>query len=205
MKRLVKSIFIKKGILSLMLILAAMGVNAQTLPTSTLFSDDVWFFGQNEGAAEGSTALGTNKTSKGIIFRNINGVITATDGSGISLVNSWENSISVSSPSCNGSIIFYAQHDKIYNSNHQQMLGGTISGHTSTGDGLAAAYLGDNKYIFISVTNQLNTGNLAYGIVDMNQDNGYGQYTSKGLINNTGRISEAIELIPVVEIGRAHV
>ncbi|MDR0661672.1 MAG: hypothetical protein LBG19_13000 [Prevotellaceae bacterium] len=41
-----------------------------TFVSSNLFSDDVWFSGQNTGATEGSSALGNAKTSKGIIFRN---------------------------------------------------------------------------------------------------------------------------------------
>ena len=165
---------------------------------STLFSDDVWFFGQNTGATEGSSALGNAKTSKGIIFRNKGGIMVPEDASGISSVNSWENSLSISTPACDGSFIFYVQHDMIYNSNHENMQNGSILGHTSTGDGLAAAYLGDNKYFLASVSTA-NQGILQYSIVDMSKQNGLGEKISTTTIDNSGVVAEAIEMIPVVD------
>lgn len=165
--------------------------------SSTLFSDDVWFFGQNTGVNEGVAAPGNPKTSKGIIFKNESGVMVPHDASGVSKVNSWENSLSVSTPACDGSFIFYTQHDMLYNSAHENMKNGAIAGHTSTGDGLAAAYLGDNKYFFASVSTA-GQGDLNYNIIDMSKENGLGEKLAGGVIDNSGLVAEAIEMIPVV-------
>ncbi|MDR0661671.1 MAG: hypothetical protein LBG19_12995 [Prevotellaceae bacterium] len=79
------------------------------------------------------------------------------------------------------------------------MVNGAISGHTSTGDGLAAAYLRDNEYFLASVST-LNQGNLQYSIIDMSKRNGLGEKISTATINGSGLVSETIEMIPVVDI-----
>ena len=169
--------------------------------SSTLFSDDVWFFGQNTGAAEGSAATGVLQTSKAMVFKNESGVMVPYDysvlnGGKSSMVNSWENSLSVSTPACNGSFIFYTQHNTVFNANHQKMKNGDFAGHTSTGDGLAAAYLGDNKYILAAVS-AVNNGNLNYYIIDMNKENGLGELSSATTIETDNTLSESVEMVPV--------
>lgn len=175
--------------------------HAQLPEKSKLFSDDVWFFGQNTGAREGYEDEGNAKTSKGIRFRTVDGVVTAFDASGESLVNSWENSLSISTPACDGAFVFYVQHNRIYNSSHKNMKNGGISGHTSTGDGLAAAFLGDNKYFLASVS-WVNQGDLQYSIVDMDkldEEGGVGEKILTTTIDNSGKVAEAIEMIPVFD------
>ncbi|MDR0660241.1 MAG: hypothetical protein LBG19_05455 [Prevotellaceae bacterium] len=150
---------------------------------SNLFSDDVWFFGNNQSGA---------KTSRGIVFRG--GV--AYDYSGVSMVDSWENSLSVSTPACDGSFIFYVMHDKVYNSKHEVMDGGTFLGNSSNSDGLAACYIGDNKYMLFGVSSAEAAGKLNYYYIDMSQNNGLGKMTQGGTIDVSAIVNEAIELLP---------
>ena len=152
---------------------------------STLFSDDVWFFGNFQSG---------NKTSRGIVFRG--GV--AYDYSGISMVNSAENSLSVSTPACDGSFIFYTQHNQVFNTKHEVMDGGGFAGDNSNSDGLAACYIGDNKYILFAVSHAevSASARLNYYYIDMSQNNGLGKMTSGGTIDAAVNVNEAIELLP---------
>jgi hypothetical protein len=138
--------------------------------TGNAFVDDVWYFGQN--------AAGAGSKSAGIRFvKNASGQYVAQDASGELNVYSWANSLVVSSPYCNGHSIFYASHDNLYNSVHQKMMNGNFNGHASIADGLAACYMGDNKYLFFTVTARYSGTPRALKayIVDMNADNGMGR------------------------------
>ena len=152
--------------------------------TCSYFTDDIWYFGNGGGGIAFNNDGGGNKT--------------AASASGESLVASAENSLSVSSPGCGSSLIFYSQHNQLYNALHQPMANGTFSGNTSVADGLAACYIGDNKYMVFSVTDCYNSGpmGLEYHIIDMNEDNGYGKKISTTTIEASG-MSESVELIPV--------
>lgn len=154
---------------------------------SNLFSDDVWFFGNYQGG---------DKTSRGMVFRG--GV--AYDYSGVSRVNSWENSLSVSTPACDGSFIFYVMHDRVYNSKHEVMPGlpGNIfAGNSSNSDGLAACYIGDNKYMLFAVSSAEVAGKLYYYYIDMSENNGLGKITAGGEVDPAAtKVNEAIELLP---------
>jgi hypothetical protein len=75
------------------------------------------------------------------------------DASGESNVHSHENSLTVSSPYCNGQFIFYSSHNQLYNSQHEPMTKGEFMSHQAVADSLAACYMGDNKYLLFSVTN----------------------------------------------------
>jgi hypothetical protein len=155
------------------------------------FVDDVWYFGRN--------SAGEGYKSPGIRFvKNANGEYEPQDASGESWVYSWENSLVVSSPYCDGQKIFYSSHNQLYNSLHDALKNGAFLGHWSTADGLAACYMGENKYLFFSITNADGppSGLYAY-IVDMNADNGKGERTTAQIIiePETNRMSESIELI----------
>jgi hypothetical protein len=151
------------------------------------FVDDVWYFGKN---------------SQGIRFVNNGGVYSAEDASGESKVNSHENSLVVSSPYCDGQTIFYSSHNQTYNSLHEPMQHGHFMGHESVADGLAACYIGENKYLFFSVTDAYGDehvtprGLKAY-VVDMNADHGRGDIVDSTEIENPALfdMSESIELI----------
>jgi len=153
--------------------------------TCSYFADDLWYFGTGGG---------------GIAFnKNINGDKAAVIASNESLVDANENSLSVLSPGCGSSLIFYSQHNQLYNALHQPMDNGSFIGHNSVADGLAACYLGDNKYMLFSVTNayeEQDISALQYHIIDMNLDNGYGSRTFTGEIEASG-MSESVELIPI--------
>jgi hypothetical protein len=153
--------------------------------TCTYFTDDIWYFGSGGG---------------GIAFHDDGaGNKVAVNASGESLVNSSENSLSVSSPGCGNSLIFYSQHNQLYNALHQPMMSGDFSGHSSVADGLAACYIGDNKYMLFSVTGVYEESSamaLEYHIIDMNEDNGYGGHTITRTIETSG-MSESVELAPV--------
>ncbi|MDR2138697.1 MAG: VCBS repeat-containing protein, partial [Tannerella sp.] len=153
--------------------------------TCSQFTDDLWYFGIGGG---------------GIAFNDAgNGAKTAVSASGESLVGSEENSLSVSSPGCGSSLIFYSQHDRLYNAKHQPMVNGSFSGDESVADGLAACYIGDNKYMLFSVTSAYERGTamgLQYHIIDMNEDNGYGRRISTATLETSG-MAESVELTPV--------
>jgi hypothetical protein len=107
--------------------------------------------------------------------KNSSGQYVAQDASGESMIYSWENSLVVSSPYCDGQILFYASHNQLYNNLHQPMSNGAFTGNRSIADGLAACYMGDNKYLFFTVTNIYNNQKqLRAYVVDMNADNGKG-------------------------------
>ena len=185
--------------------------------SSTLFNDNVWFFG-NTWSGPGCPAITFEKDGGGN-WRPKD--ITATEGA---QVDSWENSLSVSTPACDGSFVFYTSHDYVYNSNHVPMKGkpkGTSSnngefwGHTSVADGLGACYVGNNKYFLFSSSNCYNNATieggiirLRYYIIDMSGDNGLGEIRlpsaadgitdglTDGIIVSSG-MSESVEVIPV--------
>ena len=154
---------------------------------SSLFNDNVWFFGTSwTGTGCPGVAFTKNNLDKWV----------PQNYSGKGKVNSWENSLSVSTPSCDGSFIFYTMHNQVYNSNHAPMDGGNFSGNTSVADGLAACYIGNNKYYLFSCnTCYFSNISLLYYEIDMSQNGGLGKMTYKGSIE-TG-MSESIELIPV--------
>jgi hypothetical protein len=140
--------------------------------SNSAFVDDLWYFGQN--------LAGVDAKSPGIRFvKDEFGQYVAQDASGESKVNSWENSLVVSSPYCNGQNIFYSSHDKLYNSLHETMQNGAFEGNSSVADGLAACYMGENKYLFFAVTKEYpNAKALIAYVVDMNADNGKGARTA---------------------------
>jgi hypothetical protein len=165
--------------------------------SGSAFVDDVWYFGEN---------------SQGIRFTHNGAVYVARDASGVSKVNSHENSLVVSSPYCDGQTIFYSSHDQLYNSLHEPMKNGHFSGHQSVADGLAACYIGENKYLFFSVTSdyedlaEINKktpiGLKAY-VVDMNGDYGKGEVIDSVTIEQpTANMSESIELIASDQPGK---
>ncbi|MDR2467269.1 MAG: FG-GAP-like repeat-containing protein [Prevotellaceae bacterium] len=154
------------------------------------FADEVWFFGK--------PAAGTG--SPGIIFRkNPSGQYEPHDASGISKVHTYENSLVVSSPYCDGQTVFYVQHDQLFNNQHQYMDNGAITGNESCSDGLAACYMGDNKYLIFSVTAAYhNPKALNAYVVDMNGDNGLGSRlgTVLNIEAESTDMHESIELVP---------
>jgi hypothetical protein len=159
--------------------------------SGSAFVDDVWYYGMN---------------SQGIRFVDDGIEYVAHDASGESKVNSHENSLVVSSPYCDGQNIFYSSHNQLYNSFHEPMTKGHFMGHESVADGLAACYMGNNKYLFFSVTNAYlpdgaTTRGLKAYIVDMNADHGRGEITDS--IDNievaASGMSESIELLAANE------
>jgi hypothetical protein len=71
-------------------------------------------------------------------------------------------------------------------------------GHSSVADGLAACYMGDNRYLFFSVTDAYedDTRGLNAYIVNMNADDGRGAIVNSFEIESPSRhMSESIELI----------
>jgi hypothetical protein len=155
--------------------------------SDSAFVDDVWYYG---------------KDAQGIRFVNNGGVYSAQDASGESKVNSHENSLVVSSPYCNGQTIFYSSHNQLYNSLHEPMTNGSFMGHESVADGLAACYMGKNKYLFFSVTNSYEDGDrgLKAYIIDMNADHGRGEVVDSIEIEAvTSDMSESIELLAAHE------
>ncbi|GHT35594.1 hypothetical protein AGMMS49574_25340 [Bacteroidia bacterium] len=166
------------------ILLGGMPVYGQS-STCSYFTDDIWYFGTGGG---------------GIAFnKNSGGEKVAVSASGESLINAYENALSVSSPGCGSSLIFYSQHDKLYNAKHEVMQAGDFTGHQSVADGLAACYIGDNKYMLFSVTHAYEeavTMELQYHIIDMNADGGYGKRIDTKTLETTG-MSESVELIPV--------
>ncbi|MDR1737436.1 MAG: hypothetical protein LBR66_01260 [Candidatus Symbiothrix sp.] len=159
------------------------------------FVDDVWYFGNRADGNIGSPGLRFDKDGAGNYIPK--------DASGIALVNTEENCLVVSSPYCNGQLIFYMQHNQIFNNQHEPMSNGRILGHQSTADGLAAVYMGSNRYLIFTVTNEYGQsgttqrGLYAY-IIDMNEDNGKGQVIGAIIIEpETPAMSESLELIPV--------
>ncbi|MDR0605703.1 MAG: hypothetical protein LBG80_15525 [Bacteroidales bacterium] len=152
-------------------------------PSASAFVDNVWYYGEN---------------SQGIRFVNNNGVYSATDASGESKVNSHENSLVVSSPYCDGQVIFYSSHNQLFNSLHEPMENGHFMGHQSVADGLAACYMGNNKYLLFSVTDSYEDGNrgLKAYTIDMNEDHGKGKIVDSLVVEAVGSgMSESIELL----------
>ncbi|MDR0605566.1 MAG: hypothetical protein LBG80_14805 [Bacteroidales bacterium] len=157
--------------------------------SGSAFVDDVWYFGMN---------------AQGLRFVNNGSSYSAVDASGKSKVNSHENSLVVSSPYCDGQTIFYSSHNHLYNSLHEPMSNGHFMGHQSVADGLAACYMGNNKYMFFSVTDayspDANTRGLKAYIIDMNEDHGKGKIIDSLVIENASSdMSESIELIAANE------
>ena len=150
--------------------------NAQTCD---IFSDDVWYFG-SAGA--------------GIIFDNKQPAANP----GYSKVRSGENSLSVSGPGCGGNLIFYSQHNQLYNAANEFMKNGTFTGHSSVADGLAACFIGNNQYMLFSVTDCYEGSTplaLQCHIVDMSEDGGLGARISTTTIESAN-MAESIEIIP---------
>jgi hypothetical protein len=123
----------------------------------------------------------------------------AQDASNESKVYSWENSLVVSSPYCDGQNIFYSSHDTLYNSSHKPMLNGYFKGHRSVADGLAACYMGNNKYLFFTVdyaySAEIPRALKAY-VIDMNGDSGQGERLSEITVESESlNMSESVELV----------
>ncbi|MDR2407743.1 MAG: DUF11 domain-containing protein [Bacteroidales bacterium] len=181
------------GLDSLMYLVTCGGVRQDSakvyinIKHDSAFMDDVWYYGED---------------AEGIRFVNNNGIYIAEDASGESKVNSHENSLVVSSPYCNGQVIFYSSHNQLYNNLHEPMTNGSFMGHQSIADGLAACYMGNNKYLFFSVTNSYEGGDrgLKAYIVDMNADHGKGAIEDSIIIEPpSNNMSESIELLAANE------
>ena len=153
--------------------------------TCDYFTDVVWYFGS--GGA-------------GVAFKKNNlDQLAPENASGQSLVDTDGNSLVASAPGCRNSIIFYSQHNQLYNAKHQPMMDGAFTGHRAVADGLAACYIGNNRYMMFSVTNAYEAGGtmaLQYHIIDMNEDGGYGKRISTTTLESSG-MSESVEIIPV--------
>ena len=109
-----------------------------------------------------------------------------------------ENSLAVSSPYCKEQNIFYSNRSRLYNSLHEPMKNGGFMGRQPVVDGLAACYMGGNRYLFFSVTDSYDDGTrgLKAYIVDMNADYGKGEITDSVWIENeNANMSESIELL----------
>jgi hypothetical protein len=162
--------------------------------SGSAFVDDVWYFGRN------ASGVPPTYKSAGIRFvKDGSGKYVPQDASGESNVFSNENALVVSSPYCDGQNIFYSSHNQLYNSLHNSMLNGTFQGNSSVCDGLAACYMGNNKYLFFTVTSayevSTNKALIAY-VVDMNADNGKGAITDTIVVEtSTTAMSESLELI----------
>jgi len=168
-------------------------------PPEDAFSDEIWYFG---GYKRTSGAYGTNNpdaTSPGIVFRkNSLGKYEPYNASRISRVSTFENSLSISSPYCDGQTIFYASHNQVFNNQHELMTNGVFQGHHSNADGLAACYMGNNKYLFFSVTDAYtaSTRGLVAYVVDLNGDYGRGSIIANYQIEAANaNMSEVIELV----------
>ncbi|MDR1738335.1 MAG: hypothetical protein LBR66_05905 [Candidatus Symbiothrix sp.] len=160
------------------------------------FYNLLWYFGNNSSA---------NSGSPGLKFTNTGGSWTVSDASGVAKINTEENSLTISSD--DGTLLFYSQHDMLYNIDNEPMENGSFKGNASTADGLAAAYMGANKYLMFAVSNGY-AGNLtttattsaraidAY-IIDLEEDNGRGaKIRSIQIEPERTSIGEGIELIP---------
>ncbi|MDR1746168.1 MAG: hypothetical protein LBR49_02725 [Tannerella sp.] len=154
------------------------------------FVDNIWYWGRPISPATGSPGIKFVETSPG--------VFVPTDISNVSKVNTSENSHVVSSPYCQD-LIFYGHHNQVFNNEHVMMTYGWIAGHSSTADGLASCYMGDNRYMLFAVTDQQsNPRGLRYYVIDMSAFNGTGAIISVDTIEVTGeQMSETIELVPV--------
>ncbi len=146
-----------------------------------IFSDETWYFGRYSGLVFKRDEYGNYTPT--ILPKST--AKTQTD----------ENSLSVSNPFCNGENVFYASHDEVYNSSHQKF--GNFSGNSSTADGLACCYAGQNKYALFSVSAAAAKGNLYYYIVDMSANSGKGSISAGTLVASGSNIGEGIELIAV--------
>jgi len=160
------------------------------------FYNLLWYFGNNSSA---------NSGSPGLKFTNTGGSWTVSDASGVAKINTEENSLTISSD--DGTLLFYSQHNMLYNIDNEPMENGSFEGNASTADGLAAAYMGANKYLMFAVSNGY-AGNLtttattsaraidAY-IIDLEEDNGRGaKIRSIQIEPERTSIGEGIELIP---------
>jgi len=178
-----KDAFLRKvGIIAVLLF----SICFETYAQCNIFTDNTWYFGTAGG---------------GIHFvDNGSGTKVPTDASGFSLVRSGENSIVVSAPGCGNDVIFYGQHNMLYNREHKPMVNGAIQGNSSCANGLAACFIGNNKYALFSVTSAYsdpdNTRQLKYYIIDMSLDGGLGAISGSGTIE-TGGMSEVIKLVSV--------
>ncbi|MDR1454092.1 MAG: T9SS type A sorting domain-containing protein [Tannerella sp.] len=160
-----------------------------TSAAGTSFVDDVWYFGVN---TQGGKSAGIRFVKDGTT-----GQYVAQDASGESSVSSNENALVVSSPYCKGQAVFYSSYDRIYNCRHEEVQNGTFPGNSSVADGLAACYMGKNKYLFFTITREYqNPKALIAYVVDMNADNGKGARSSAIQIEAaSGAMSESLELI----------
>jgi len=155
------------------------------------FVDDVWFFGRS-----------TNGRSPGIAFtKDANGAYFVHDSSGVALTNVRANSLVVTSPYEAERVLFYTSGNQLYNAANEPMFNGIFEGNGEVADGLAACYMGDNKYLMFSVTapyNQAVPRALKAYIIDMNGDHGRGMRTawSATIESEHDHLSESIELIP---------
>jgi hypothetical protein len=169
---------------------AAVYITVSASDSNSAFVDDVWYFGGNVDVTTGK--------SPGIRFvKNEFGKYEPHDASEEANVSSSENALVVSSPYCDGQTIFYSSHNQLYNSLHDTMLNGAFAGNSSVADGLAACYMGDNKYLFFSITREYaNPKALKAYVVDMNANNGKGARTTEISVQPEAyAMSESLELI----------
>jgi hypothetical protein len=156
--------------------------------SGSAFVDDVWYFGKNAV---------TPNASPGIRFiKNSLGEYIPQDVSGIAKVHSEGRSLVVSSPYCN-EVVFYANCNQLYNGLHDTIQNGLFEGTDAMYDGMAACYMGDNKYLFFSTTAAYDspTGLKAY-VIDMNANNGRGARIKEIVIEqNHNNMNPSIELI----------
>ncbi len=169
---------------------------ATVIANEKFLEDKLWYFGQ-DAANTPNTPYSTGG-SPGIIF-NGTGISTdpyvASSESGISKVRASGNSLSVNSPYCPGQAIFYVQNDSVYNYLNQSI--GKITANSAVSDGLAACYLGNNKYLLFAVSTTGGDAALNYYLVDMIANNGKGAITATNTILSSG-CSEAIEVVPMI-------
>ncbi len=178
---------IKVEVLLIILCLFSFSRVSYAQETCNVFSDDVWYFGTS-GA--------------GIIFNeDAQGEIKPSLPTEPSKVNSGENSLSVSAPGCGGSLIFYSQHNQLYNARNEPMPNGSFSGNTSVADGLAACYIGNNQYMLFAVNYAYNNQQIPIGldahVIDMSLENGLGDRVPNRTVSlESSGMSESIELVP---------
>jgi hypothetical protein len=157
--------------------------------TTNAFADNIWYFG-SDAITQGGTI---ERASAGIRFeKDADGNYKPQAITETTKLYSQYGSLVVSSPYCNGQVIFYASNDTLYNGSHEVIgafntgtpLYSGLTSHIGIGNNkLAACYMGNNKYMLFSsslirASNQPITtpffGSLVAFVVDMNENSGKG-------------------------------
>ena len=156
-------------------------VNITVTEPEDIFVNDIWYFGANLG----------------IIFRkNSSGSYVPYDVSGTSKINTGESVMTIASPYCDGECLFYCQGYYAYNNRHE-IIGSNL-GSDEVADGLAACYMGNNKYLLFVTTGYYGTSLGVYACtIDMSANNGKGMYTGNYFTvqSPSTSMSETIELV----------